>query len=143
MKKALCIFILIFISLTCGVTQALRNPQFHHTYEPEITLERSVSDVKTETREKVISDNDQLKVKIVWYVEYNQAVFTVIGPKISKYDESQYEKAFFETIEKWILESDHRYYSYNVIGRKNFFSRKDPETNKPIITMEFRVSLLK
>lgn len=143
MKKAFLTLVVFVFGFTGGFSQALRNPQFNHKYEPEITLERLMSSVKTEIKENVIADNDKIKVKIVWYVEYNQAIFTVIGPKISRYDESQYEKAFFETIEKWILDPDHRYYSYSVVGRKNFFSRKDPDTGDSVITTEIRVNLLK
>ena len=143
MNKIFSFIVVLIVLGALSFSQSLRNPQFRHSYEPEVIYDRQIPDIEIEIIENVIADNDQLKVKIVWYKGYNQANFTVIGPKIAKYDESQYEKAFFETIEKWILDPNHRYYSYNVIGRNHFFSRKDPNTDKPIITAEYRVSLLK
>lgn len=137
------IFIGVFSLLSICFSQALRNPQFHHKYEHD-AYETGFSNIKTEIRENIIAENTKLKAEIVWYADYNQAVFKIYGPKKTmKYDAGMYEKAFFETIEKWILEPDHRYYSYNILGRKKFFSRVDKNTDDPIISEEFNVTLLK
>ena len=81
-------------------------------------------------------------VEVKLYKNYNQAIFTVVNHSMIEYDEGFMEKTFFEFIENWIRDNNHRYYHYTVVHRKMFYSRSD-NNGKKTYQIEYRVNLSK
>lgn len=134
------ILVSLFIFASCYFlsSQAMRNPSFIHQYDPKLGIERTFPEINVE--EKTVNESKRLNVKIYWFKEYNSAIVKVTGPEILGFNEGEYENAFFEYIQNWILSPDHRYYSFRVQNRKVFHNRTF-DTNELMNDMEFQILL--
>lgn len=125
----------LMLLVTCYFlsSQAMRNPNFTHQYEPNLGIDRTFPEISVD--EKVMDETKRLSVKIYWFKEYNSGIVKVTGPESLGFDEGEYEKAFFEFIQTWILDPNHRYYSFRVQNRKTFHNI----TLNNLCDMEFQV----
>lgn len=136
MKKlfaSLVILILVTITVT---SQSLRNPQFLNYVSDRVQQDGDKSVIKTFNYTDI--NETLVDAEIVFYEDYNSAIFRFIIPKTMKYDEGDIEVMFKHLVETWIESQEHRYYTYTVTNRKSFFSRKDKDGNKVTIR-EFKV----
>lgn len=136
MKKlfaSLVVLILVTITVT---SQSLRNPQFLNSVSDRVQQDGDKSVIKTFNYTDI--NETLVDAEIVFYEDYNSAIFRFIIPKTIKYDEGDIEVMFKHLVETWIESQEHRYYTYTVTNRKSFFSRKDKDGNKVTIR-EFKV----
>lgn len=97
------------------------------------------SDIVTERIE--YDQNHYIDVKL--YNHFNQAIFTVVNHSTIELDEGLMEKIFYETIENWIRDSNHRYYKYTIVNRKSFYSRLINGKKEKNYQYEVKVNLAK
>ena len=142
MKHYLKILILALV-ISCAPVFAQVNRTVsnnHYEYDDNLTVTGKKSIVKT-TDVKELAPNVTLTVS--FYESYNQAVFKIdVQYEKFPYNEDEVETFFKNSIEQWITEKDHRYYSYLVNKRSVFHSRKDAAGNK-IVSTEYKVVLYK
>ena len=140
-KKALLTYLFGFIltiSTYCpGYTN--RGTDFLHETDPILKVTGEKSSV---IKEKLDCKNKDIEVYVTWYSQYNQGIFTINVPKDMVYEEGMVENIFYETIETWIKDSNHRYYSYTITKRNVFFSRK-MSNDKKCVSTEIKVNFLK
>ena len=135
MKKLFALLI-VFISVIFTITsQSLRNTQFLNPTSNRIQ-DGDKSIIKTFNYTNI--DETSICAEIVFYEDYNSAIFRFTIPKTMKYDEGDIEVMFKHLVETWIKDQGHRYYTYIVANRKSFFSRNDKNGNK-ITIREFKV----
>lgn len=142
-KKNLLVLVFAYIVLA-----ALAYPQSYinrgtetvHESEPILRITGDKSDVLKEKVE--CEENKHIEIYVTLYSQYNQGIFTINVPKEVAYDEAMVEKIFYETIEMWIKDKNHRYYSYTITKRNTFFSRKTADGRKCVST-EIKVNFLK
>ena len=135
MKKLFALLI-VFISVIFTITsQSLRNTQFLNPTSNRIQ-DGDKSIIKTFNYTNI--DETSICAEIVFYEDYNSAIFRFTIPKTMKYDEGDIEVMFKHLVETWIKDQGHRYYTYIVANRKSFFSRNDKNGNK-IAIREFKV----
>lgn len=135
MKKLFALLI-VFISVIFTITsQSLRNTQFLNPTSNRIQ-DGDKSIIKTFNYTNI--DETSICAEIVFYEDYNSAIFRFTIPKTMKYDEGDIEVMFKHLVETWIKDQGHRYYTYIVANRKSFFSRNDKNGNK-ITIKEFKV----
>lgn len=135
MKKlfvSLVVFILVIFTIT---SQSLRNTQFLNPVSNRIQ-DGDKSIIKTFNYTNI--DETSICAEIVFYEDYNSAIFRFTIPNTMKYDEGDIEVMFKHLVETWIKDQGHRYYTYIVANRKSFFSRNDKDGNKVTIK-EFKV----
>ena len=136
MKKLFAsLVVLILVTFTIS-SQSLRNPQFLNSVSDRVQQDGNKSVIKNFNYTDI--DETLVDVEIVFYEDYNSAIFRFIIPKTMKYDEGDIEVMFKHLVETWIEDQEHRYYTYTVTSRKSFFSRKDKDGNKVTIR-EFKV----
>ena len=136
MKKLFALLVvLILVTLTVN-SQSLRNPQFLNSVSDRVQQDGDKSVIKLFNYTDI--DETLVDAEIVFYEDYNSAIFRFIIPKTMKYDEGDIEVMFKHLVETWIEDQEHRYYTYTVTNRKSFFSRKDKDGNKVTIR-EFKV----
>lgn len=134
--KKLFASLVIFISVIFTITsQSLRNTQFLNPTSNRIQ-DGDKSIIKTFNYTNI--DETSICAEIVFYEDYNSAIFRFTIPKTMKYDEGDIEVMFKHLVETWIKDQGHRYYTYIVANRKSFFSRNDKNGNK-ITIREFKV----
>lgn len=138
--KRILVSLIVFASCYFLSSQAMRNPSFIHQYDPSLGIERTFPEINVE--EKTVDESKRLSAKIYWFKEYNSAIVKVTGPEIYGFNEGEYENAFFEYIQTWIQDPNHRYYSFRVQRRKTFHNRQF-ETNEKMCDMEFQILLYK
>ena len=97
------------------------------------------SDIVTERIE--YNQNHYIDVKL--YSHFNQAIFTVVNHTTIELDEGLMEKIFYETIENWIRDPNHRYYKYTIVNRKSFYSRLINGKKEKNYQYEIKVNLAK
>ena len=124
MKKKIILFLLAFVISICNI------------YAEEI------KETKSSIYKEAINVDKTHYVEVKLYKNYNQAIFTVVNHSTIEYDEGFMEKTFFEFIENWIRDKNHRYYHYTVIRRKMYYSRPDNE-GKKTYQIEYKVNLYK
>ena len=135
MKKLFALLI-VFISVIFTITsQSLRNTQFLNPTSNRIQ-DGDKSIIKTFNYTNI--DETSICAEIVFYEDYNSAIFRFTIPNTMKYDEGDIEVMFKHLVETWIKDQGHRYYTYIVANRKSFFSRNDKNGNK-ITIREFKV----
>lgn len=130
MKKlfaSLVVFILVIFTIT---SQSLRNPVSNRIQDGDKSI------IKTFSYTNI--DETSICAEIVFYEDYDSAIFRFTIPDTIKYDEADIEVMFKHLAETWIKDQEHRYYTYIVTNRKSFFSRNDKDGNKVIIK-EFKV----
>ena len=130
MKKlfaSLVVFILVIFTIT---SQSLRNPVSNRIQDGDKSI------IKTFNYMNI--DETSICAEIVFYEDYDSAIFRFTIPDTMEYDEADIEVMFKHLAETWIKEQEHRYYTYIVTNRKSFFSRNDKDGNKLIIK-EFKV----
>ena len=130
MKKlfaSLVVFILVIFTIT---SQSLRNPVSNRIQDGDKSI------IKTFNYMNI--DETSICAEIVFYEDYDSAIFRFTIPDTMEYDEADIEVMFKHLAETWIKEQEHRYYTYIVTNRKSFFSRNDKDGNKVIIK-EFKV----
>ena len=130
MKKlfaSLVVFILVTFTIT---SQSLRNPVSNRIQDGDKSI------IKTFNYMNI--DETSICAEIVFYEDYDSAIFRFTIPDTMKYDEADIEVMFKHLAETWIKDQGHRYYTYIVTNRKSFFSRNDKDGNKVIIK-EFKV----
>lgn len=136
MKKLFASLVVLILVTFTVTSQSLRNPQFLNSVSDRVQQDGNKSVIKnfnyTDIYETLID------AEIVFYEDYNSAIFRFIIPKTMKYDEGDIEVMFKHLVETWIEDQEHRYYTYTVTNRKSFFSRKDKDGNKVTIR-EFKV----
>ena len=136
MKKLFASLVVIILVTFTVTSQSLRNPQFLNSVSDRVQQDGNKSVIKifnyTDINETLVD------AEIVFYEDYNSAIFRFIIPKTMKYDEGDIEVMFKHLVETWIEDQEHRYYTYTVTNRKSFFSRKDKDGNKVTIR-EFKV----
>lgn len=135
MKKlfvSLIVFILVIFTIT---SQSLRNTQFSNPVSNRIQ-DGDKSIIKFFNYTNI--DETSICAEIVFYEDYNSAIFRFTIPNTMKYDEGDIEVMFKHLVETWIKDQGHRYYTYIVANRKSFFSRNDKDGNKVTIK-EFKV----
>lgn len=136
MKKLFASLVVLILITFTVTSQSLRNPQFLNSVSDRVQQDGDKSVIKnfnyTDINETLVD------AEIVFYEDYNSAIFRFIIPKIMKYDEGDIEVMFKYLVETWIESQEHRYYTYTVTNRKSFFSRKDKDGNKVTIR-EFKV----
>jgi hypothetical protein len=124
MKKKIVLFLLAFVISICAISA-------EEIKETKSSIYRETTDV---------DKTHYVEVKL--YKNFNQAIFTVVNHNTIEYDEGFMEKTFFEFIENWIRDNNHRYYYYTVVHRKMFYSRPD-NNGKKTYQIEYRVNLSK
>ena len=82
-------------------------------------------------------------IDVKLYDHFNQAIFTVINHSTVELDEGLMEKIFYETIENWIRDPNHRYYKYTIVNRKSFYSRLVNGKREKNYQYEVKVNLAK
>lgn len=130
MKKlftSLVVFILVIFTIT---SQSLRNPVSNRIQDGDKSI------IKTFNYTNI--DETSICAEIVFYEDYDSAIFRFTILDTMKYDEADVEVMFKHLAETWIKDQGHRYYTYIVTNRKSFFSRNDKDGNKVIIK-EFKV----
>ena len=134
--KKLFTLLIVFISVIFTITsQSLRNTQFLNPTSNRIQNgDKSI--IKTFNYTNI--DETSICAEIVFYEDYNSAIFRFTIPNTMKYDEGDIEVMFKHLVETWIKDQGHRYYTYIVANRKSFFSRNDKNGNK-ITIKEFKV----
>lgn len=136
MKKLFASLVVLILVTFTVTSQSLRNPQFLNSVSDRVQQDGDKSVIK---KFNYMDINETLvDAEIVFYEDYNSAIFRFIIPKTMKYDEGDIEVMFKHLVETWIEEQEHRYYTYTVTSRKSFFSRKDKDGNKVTIR-EFKV----
>lgn len=133
------ILLILICCMSIDSLHALDRTVDNTTYEPDSSLiiTGDKSSVGSETKDVGAGTS----VTVVYYKEYNQAIFIInVKDKKYGYDEAEVETLFKNTIEMWIQDKAHRYYSYQVNGRHVFHSRKDRDGDK-IVSTEYRVIL--
>ena len=134
--KKLFASLIVFISVIFTITsQSLRNTQFLNPISNRIQ-DGDKSIIKTFNYTNI--DETSICAEIVFYEDYNSAIFRFTIPNTMKYDEGDIEVMFKHLVETWIKDQGHRYYTYIVANRKSFFSRTDKNGNK-ITIKEFKV----
>lgn len=134
--KKLFTLLIVFISVIFTITsQSLRNTQFLNPVSNRIQ-DGDKSIIKTFNYTNI--DETSICAEIVFYEDYNSAIFRFTIPNTMKYDEGDIEVMFKHLVETWIKDQGHRYYTYIVANRKSFFSRNDKNGNK-ITIKEFKV----
>lgn len=129
--KKLFASLVIFISVIFTITsQSLRNPVSNRIQDGDKSI------IKTFNYTNI--DETSICAEIVFYEDYDSAIFRFTIPDTIKYDEADIEVMFKHLVETWIKDQGHRYYTYIVANRKSFFSRNDKDGNKVIIK-EFKV----
>lgn len=136
MKKLFASLVVLILVAFTVTSQSLRNQQFLNSVSYKVQQGGDKSVIKNFNYTDI--DETLIDVEIVFYEDYNSAIFRFIIPKIMKYDEGDIEVIFKRLVETWIEDQEHRYYTYTVINRKSFFSRKDKDGNKVTIR-EFKV----
>ena len=124
MKKKIILFLLAFVISICAINA-------EEIKETKSSIYRETTDV---------DKTHYVEVKL--YKNFNQAIFTVVNHNMIEYDEGFMEKTFFEFIENWIRDNNHRYYHYTVVHRKMFYSRSD-DNGKRTYQIEYKVNLSK
>ena len=134
--KKLFVLLIVFISVIFTITsQSLRNTQFLNPASNRIQNgDKSI--IKTFNYTNI--DETSICAEIIFYEDYNSAIFRFTIPNTMKYDEGDIEVMFKHLVETWIKDQGHRYYTYIVTNRKSFFSRNDKNGNK-ITIKEFKV----
>lgn len=136
MKKLFASLVVLILVTFTVTSQSLRNPQFLNSVSDRVQQDGNKSVIKnfnyTDINETLVD------AEIVFYEDYNSAIFRFIIPRTMKYDEGDIEVMFKHLVETWIEDQEHRYYTYTVTNRKSFFSRKDKDGNKVTIR-EFKV----
>ena len=129
--KKLFASLVIFISVIFTITsQSLRNPVSNRIQDGDKSI------IKTFNYTNI--DETSICAEIVFYEDYDSAIFRFTIPDTMEYDEADIEVMFKHLAETWIKDQGHRYYTYIVTNRKSFFSRNDKDGNKVIIK-EFKV----
>ena len=129
--KKLFASLVIFISVIFTITsQSLRNPISNRIQDGDKSI------IKTFNYTNI--DETSICAEIVFYEDYDSAIFRFTIPDTMEYDEADIEVMFKHLAETWIKDQGHRYYTYIVTNRKSFFSRNDKDGNKVIIK-EFKV----
>lgn len=136
MKKIFASLVVLILVTFTVTSQSLRNPQFLNSVSDRVQQDGDKSVIKNFNYTDI--DETLIDVEIVFYEDYNSAIFRFIIPKTMKYDEGDIEVMFKHLVEIWIESQEHRYYTYTVTNRKSFFSRKDKDGNKVTIR-EFKV----
>lgn len=131
----LVLFVLFTTFALCALDRTVDNITYEYDNILNVTGDKS----------NIISETEQVApgntMTVVFYTEYNQAIFTINTRYIEYgYDEADVETLFKNFIETWIQNKDHRYYSYLVNKHKTLHSRKDSEGNK-IVSNEYKVTL--
>ena len=135
MKKLFALLI-VFISVIFTITsQSLRNTQHLNSVSNRIQ-DGDKSIIKKFNYTNI--DETSICAEIVFYEDYNSAIFRFTIPNTMKYDEGDIEVMFKHLVETWIKDQEHRYYTYIVTNRKSFFSRNDKNGNK-ITIKEFKL----
>lgn len=129
--KKLFASLIVFISVIFTITsQSLRNPVSNRIQDGDKSI------IKTFNYTNI--DETSICAEIIFYEDYNSAIFRFTIPNTMKYDEGDIEVMFKHLVETWIKDQGHRYYTYIVANRKSFFSRNDKNGNK-ITIREFKV----
>lgn len=136
MKKLFASLVVLILVTFTVTSQSLRNPQFLNSVSDRVQQDGDKSVIKVFNYTDI--DETLVDAEIVFYEDYNSAIFRFIIPKTMKYDEGDVEVMFKHLVETWIEDQEHRYYTYTVTSRKLFFSRKDKDGNKVTIR-EFKV----
>lgn len=136
MKKLFASLVVLILVTFTVTSQSLRNPQFLNSVSDRVQQDGDKSVIKNFNYTDI--DETLVDAEIVFYEDYNSAIFRFIIPKTMKYDEGDIEVMFKHLVETWIESQEHRYYTYTVTNRKSFFSRKDKDGNKVTIR-EFKV----
>ena len=136
MKKIFASLVVLILVTFTVTSQSLRNPQFLNSVSDRVQQDVDKSVIKVFNYTDI--DETLVDAEIVFYEDYNSAIFRFIIPKTMKYDEGDVEVMFKHLVETWIEDQEHRYYTYTVTNRKSFFSRKDKDGNKVTIR-EFKV----
>jgi len=142
-KKVLLIYLFSFIlsvSIYCQ-SYTNRGTDFLYTPDPILKLTGEKSSV---IKEKIKYKNEDIEIYVTWYSQYNQGIFTINIPEDidTKYEEGLVENIFYEVIETWIKDINHRYFSYTITKRSVFFSRKTSD-NCECVSTEIKVNFLK
>ena len=142
-KKVLLIYLFSFIlsvSIYCQ-SYTNRGTDFSYTPDPILKLTGEKSSV---IKEKIKYKNEDIEIYVTWYSQYNQGIFTINIPEDidMKYEEGVVENIFYEVIETWIKDINHRYFSYTITKRSVFFSRKTSD-NCGCVSTEIKVNFLK
>ena len=135
MKKLFALLVVFILATFTIVSQSLRNTQFLNPVSNRIQ-DGDKSIIKTFNYTNI--DETSICAEIVFYEDYNSAIFRFMIPNTMKYDEGDIEVMFKHLVETWIKDQGHRYYTYIVANRKSFFSRNDKNGNK-ITIKEFKV----
>lgn len=107
------------------------------------------SNIQTTNKYKRISietfsiEQDLVELCVIRFVDYDEAVFRINVNKDSGYDEGYVENLFFEQLELWMKNKDHRFYNYSIRNRLNWDNRKTQQNDKPCRSYEFYVVLYK
>ena len=136
MKKLFASLVVLILVTFTVTSQSLRNPQLLNSVSDRVQQYGNKSVIKNFNYTDI--DETLIDVEIVFYEDYNSAIFRFIIPRTMKYDEGDIEVMFKHLVETWIEDQEHRYYTYTVTNRKSFFSRKDKDGNKVTIR-EFKV----
>lgn len=136
MKKLFASLVVLILITFAVNSQSLRNPQFLNSVSYRVQQDGDKSVIKNFNYTDI--DETLVDAEIIFYEDYNSAIFRFIIPKTMKYDEGDIEVTFKHLVETWIESQEHRYYTYTVTNRKSFFSRKDKDGNKVTIR-EFKV----
>ena len=135
MKKLFILLVVFILATFTIVSQSLRNTQFLNPVSNKIQ-DGDKSIIKTFNYTNI--DETSICAEIIFYEDYNSAIFRFTIPNTMKYDEGDIEVMFKHLVETWIKDQGHRYYTYIVTNRKSFFSRNDKNGNK-ITIKEFKV----
>ena len=115
--KKLFVLLIVFISVIFTITsQSLRNTQFLNPASNRIQNgDKSI--IKTFNYTNI--DETSICAEIIFYEDYNSAIFRFTIPNTMKYDEGDIEVMFKHLVETWIKDQGHRYYTYIVTNRKS------------------------
>ena len=139
-KKVLLIYLFSFILSVSIYCQSYINRGTDFVYESDSILELT-GEKSHVIKEKIkYKEDERIEIYVTFYPLYNQGIFTINIPETKdiEYDEGMVENIFFEAIEIWIKDKNHRYYSYTVTKRNVFFSRK-----MSCVSTEIKVNFLK
>lgn len=133
----ICICELILFVFTFSLVYATGNNYGSNTNVQIVDKHKRI-DIET-----VSIEQDLVELCVIRFVDYDEAVFRINVSKDSGYDEGYVENLFFEQLELWMKNKDHRFYNYSIRNRLNWDNRKMQQNNKLCRSYEFYVILYK